>query len=68
MLDTGKKDDILFVDAKVLDEFINLQVNGEIMQSKVEGRVSVKENAKIINSSNSGSCIIGEKCLAKNPS
>jgi len=65
-LDTGKKDDILVANAKVLDEFINRQVDGEIIESKVEGRVSIKESAKIINSTVRGPCIIGGKCLIEN--
>ena len=47
-LDTGKKDDILFANAKVLDEFVKRQTNGKIIQSKVEGRVTIQENAKIL--------------------
>jgi glucose-1-phosphate thymidylyltransferase len=65
-LDTGKKDDILVANAKVLDEFVKRQTNGEIAQSKVEGRVTVQKNAKIVNSTVRGPCIIGKDCLIKN--
>jgi len=65
-LDTGKKDDILFANAKVLDEFVKRQTNGEIIQSKVEGRVNIQKNAKIVNSTIRGPCIIGENCLIEN--
>ncbi|UCE57320.1 MAG: glucose-1-phosphate thymidylyltransferase, partial [Candidatus Bathyarchaeota archaeon] len=56
-LDTGKKDDILVANAKVLDEFVKRQTNGEISRSKVEGRVTVQKNAKIVNSTVRGPCI-----------
>jgi len=65
-LDTGKKDDILSANAKVLDEFIKRQTNGEIIQSKVEGRVNIQENAKIVNSTVRGPCIIGKNCHIEN--
>mgnify|MGYP001139474024 CR=1 FL=1 len=65
-LDTGKKDDILFANAKVLDEFIKRQTNGEIIQSKVEGRVNIQEKAKIVNSTVRGPCIIGKNCHIEN--
>lgn len=65
-LDTGKKDDVLFANAKVLDEFIDRQVDGEIIESKVEGRVSIQESAKIVNSTVRGPCIVGKNCLIEN--
>jgi len=65
-LDTGKKDDILSANAKVLDEFIKRQTNGEIIQSKVEGRVNIQEKAKIVNSTVRGPCIIGKNCHIEN--
>jgi len=65
-LDTGKKDDILFANAKVLDEIVKRQTNGKIIQSKIEGRVTVQENAKIVNSTVRGPSIIGENCLIEN--
>jgi glucose-1-phosphate thymidylyltransferase len=37
--DTGKKDDILTVNAKILDERITGCVRGVLENSKVEGRV-----------------------------
>jgi len=65
-LDTGKKDDILFANAKILDEFIRRQIRGKIVESKVEGRVNIQGNAKIVNSTVRGPCVIGEKCLVEN--
>ncbi|MCZ2809432.1 MAG: glucose-1-phosphate thymidylyltransferase, partial [Candidatus Bathyarchaeota archaeon] len=65
-LDTGKKDDILVANAKLLDEYIKRETKGEICESKVEGRVKVHENARIVHSTVRGPCIIGENCLIEN--
>ena len=65
-LDTGKKDDILVANAKLLDEYIKLETRGEISESRIEGRVAIQENARIINSTVRGPCIIGENCLIEN--
>jgi glucose-1-phosphate thymidylyltransferase len=65
-LDTGKKDDILVANAKLLDEYIKRETKGEILESKIEGRVTVQENARIVNSTVRGPCIIGENCLIEN--
>jgi glucose-1-phosphate thymidylyltransferase len=62
-LDTGKKDDILYANAKILDEYIKQEIKGEIIESKVEGRVTIQNGAKIINSTVRGPAIIGENCL-----
>jgi glucose-1-phosphate thymidylyltransferase len=65
-LDTGKKDDILSANAKVLDEYIKRDIKGEIRNSKVEGRVKISEGAKIKNSTVRGPCIIGKESLIEN--
>ncbi|MEM2145947.1 MAG: glucose-1-phosphate thymidylyltransferase, partial [Candidatus Jordarchaeaceae archaeon] len=65
-LDTGKKDDILFANAKILDEYIKQEIKGEIIESKVEGRVTIQKGAKIINSTIRGPTIIGENCHIEN--
>ena len=65
-LDTGKKDDILTANAKVLDEYSKQDIKGSIEESKIEGRVTIHENTKIINSLIRGPCIIGEKCIIDN--
>ncbi|MGQ9726617.1 MAG: glucose-1-phosphate thymidylyltransferase [Candidatus Bathycorpusculaceae bacterium] len=65
-LDTGKKDDILFANAKILDEYIKQEIKGEAINSKIEGRVTIQENAKITNSTIRGPAIIGENCTIEN--
>ena len=65
-VDTGKKDDILSANAKVLDEYIKRDIKGEISNSTVEGRVKVSEGAKIKNSTVRGPCTIGKDVLVEN--
>jgi len=65
-LDTGKKDDILYANALILDERIERRIEGEIINSKVEGRVSIERGAKVINSVVRGPAIIGEECYIEN--
>ena len=64
--DTGKKDDILYVNALVLDERAKLDVKGETTDSKVEGRVQVGNGTKVVNSTVRGPVVIGEDCLIEN--
>jgi glucose-1-phosphate thymidylyltransferase len=65
-LDTGKKDDILYANAKILDEYIKQEIKGEIIESKIEGRVTIQKDAKIINSTIRGPAIIGKNCHIEN--
>ena len=65
-LDTGKKDDILTANAKVLDEYTKQDVKGIVQDSKIEGRVTVQENAKLVNSTVRGPCVIGGGCVIEN--
>lgn len=62
-LDTGKKDDILTANAKVLDEYVKQNIQGTLQDSKVEGRATIRETARIINSTIRGPCIIGDHCV-----
>ncbi|MCW4031607.1 MAG: glucose-1-phosphate thymidylyltransferase [Candidatus Bathyarchaeota archaeon] len=62
-LDTGKKDNILTANAKILDEYTKKQVNGTIKESKIEGRVAIRESAKVVNSILRGPCVIGDHCI-----
>jgi glucose-1-phosphate thymidylyltransferase len=61
-LDTGKKDDILTANAKILDEYTKRNIQGAVQESKIEGRVTLQENAKVVNSTVRGPCIIGDNC------
>jgi len=65
-LDTGKKDDILSANARILDEFVKLDVKGIINNSTIDGRVKVDSEAQIINSTIRGPCIIGKKVQIEN--
>jgi glucose-1-phosphate thymidylyltransferase len=62
-LDTGKKDDILSANAKILDEYIKRDVKGSVTNSTVEGRVKIESEAKVTSSSVRGPCIIGKNAL-----
>ncbi len=62
-LDTGKKDDILSANARILDEYIQRDIKGTITNSKVDGRVKVDSNAQIVDSTIRGPCIIGKDVL-----
>jgi glucose-1-phosphate thymidylyltransferase len=65
-LDTGKKDDILSANAKILDEYIDLDIKGDVKNSTVDGRVKVETDAKVVNSTVRGPCIIGKNALVEN--
>jgi len=62
-VDTGKKDDILAVNALILDERAERNVKGEIVNSRVEGRVEIGEGTRIMNSTVRGPCVIGRNCV-----
>jgi glucose-1-phosphate thymidylyltransferase len=65
-LDTGKKDDILTANAKILDEYIQRDINGTVTSSTVDGRVRVEAGANVVNSTVRGPCIIGKNTLIEN--
>jgi glucose-1-phosphate thymidylyltransferase len=65
-LDTGKKDDILSANAKILDEYIQLDVKGTCTDSVVDGRVKVDVGAKIVNSTIRGPCVVGKNVVVEN--
>ncbi len=65
-LDTGKKDDILSANAKILDEYILRDVKGRVDNSNIEGRVNVDEQAKVVNSTIRGPTVIGKNTIVEN--
>jgi len=65
-LDTGKKDDILSANAKILDTFIQRDIVGKVTESTVEGRVKVEAGASVTNSTVRGPCIIGRNAVVEN--
>lgn len=64
-LDTGKKDDVLAANYLLLDERIGRKIEGEVVNSKVEGRVHVSAGAKIVNSVVRGPAFIGENSVVE---
>jgi glucose-1-phosphate thymidylyltransferase len=65
-LDTGKKDDILSANAKILDEYVERDIKGNVINSSVDGRVKVEVDAKVVNSTIRGPCSIGKNTLIEN--
>ncbi|MEN3052325.1 MAG: glucose-1-phosphate thymidylyltransferase [Candidatus Methanosuratincola petrocarbonis] len=65
-LDTGKKDDILTANSIVLDEYIDRSVQGEVVDSVIEGRVKVEPGARIVNSRIRGPSVIGKGAVIEN--
>ena len=65
-IDTGKKDDILTVNALILDERAKRDIKGESINSRIEGRVEVGEGTKIVDSTVRGPTVIGSNCLIEN--
>ncbi|MCW4018266.1 MAG: glucose-1-phosphate thymidylyltransferase [Candidatus Bathyarchaeota archaeon] len=64
-LDTGKKDDILSANAKILDEYVKRNVEGEVENSAIEGRVNIAQGAKVVNSTVRGPSVIGRNAVVK---
>lgn len=65
-LDTGKKDDILAANARVLDEYIKRDIKGTINNTTIEGRVRVDMRTKITGSTIRGPCAIDQNALIEN--
>ncbi|MEM2511080.1 MAG: glucose-1-phosphate thymidylyltransferase [Candidatus Methanomethylicia archaeon] len=62
-LDTGKKDDILYANALILDERIKRDIKGDIVNSRIDGRITIGQGTRIVNSVVRGPTIIGDNCL-----
>lgn len=66
-LDTGKKDDLLEANRIVLDDYLKRDIRGEVdSQSRVVGRVEIRQGARIENSTIRGPVSIAEECQVKN--
>ena len=66
-IDTGKKDDLLEANRVVLDDWLRRDIKGKVeQQSRVVGRVEIKQGARIENSLIQGPVSIAEDCLIKN--
>ncbi len=64
---TQVKNDILLVaNAKILDEYIQADVKGKVINSTIDGRVKVALDAQIINSTVRGQCVIGKDVVVEN--
>lgn len=66
-LDTGKKDDLLEANRIVLDDYLKRDIRGEVdSQSRVVGRVEIRQGARIESSTIRGPVSIAEECQVKN--
>lgn len=64
-IDTGKKDDILTANVRVLDEYVKREIKGKISDSTIEGRVTIEADCEIFNSTIRGPSIIGKNTIVK---
>jgi len=65
-IDTGKKDDVLTANALILDQRLRGEVQGKLINSKVEGRVKIGKGSIIENSLIRGPVAIGEDVIIEN--
>ncbi|WP_292319528.1 glucose-1-phosphate thymidylyltransferase [Caldisphaera sp.] len=64
--DTGLPEDIIEANMILLDRYANKEINGEMINSKVEGRTVIQEKSTIENSRIIGPLFIGKNSLVKN--
>jgi glucose-1-phosphate thymidylyltransferase len=67
-IDTGKKDDILTANVRVLDEYAKKEIKGKISDSTIEGRVTIESGCEIANSTIHGPSIIGKNTIVEDSS
>lgn len=66
-IDTGKKDDLLRANAKMLDKSITLpDIKSDLTNSTVIGKIKIESHTKILNSTIQGPCIIGKNVTIEN--
>jgi glucose-1-phosphate thymidylyltransferase len=65
-LDTGKKDDILSANAKILDTYIQNDIKATVINSNLDGRIKADIETKIVGSTIRGPCVIGKNSLIEN--
>ena len=67
--DNGTKDDLLQANSVVLDEFLKHDIKGDVdSQSRITGRVEIKEGTRVENSLIQGLVSIAENCRIRNSS
>ncbi|MEM4455207.1 MAG: glucose-1-phosphate thymidylyltransferase [Thermofilaceae archaeon] len=64
-LDTGKKDDVLAANYLLLDERAERRIEGEVVNSRVEGRVTVCRGARVVDSVVRGPAFVGEGAVVE---
>jgi glucose-1-phosphate thymidylyltransferase len=65
-LDTGKKDDILSANAKILDEYVVGDIKGTVIDSTIDGRVKIDADATVVKSKIRGPSVIGRNVTIEN--
>ncbi|MEM3519142.1 MAG: glucose-1-phosphate thymidylyltransferase [Candidatus Hadarchaeales archaeon] len=65
-LDTGKKDDVLTANAKILDKYGERDIKGEIKNCKIEGRVKISPGSVLTDCTVRGPVLIGKDCRIEN--
>ncbi|BCU67082.1 glucose-1-phosphate thymidylyltransferase [Sulfolobales archaeon HS-7] len=64
--DTGTPADIIDANMTLLDRFSARRITGEIVNSKVEGRVEIGSGSKVKNSVIRGPAVISKSCIVEN--
>ncbi len=64
-LDTGKKDDMLEANRVVLDDLIEREIEGEVVNSRINGRVKIERGARVVDSEVRGPVVIGKETVVE---